>query len=817
MRKIPGLSKLSLIRLAMTAAPRDRGCSGSAAPLCGKASPFRPLPAPDPFTFSTQAGRLSLPACVERVVRDARHPERQSLSAKQMAEPLWCAVLCVMAMFTLSIAKGATPDQCHALTRHGRREEAHACYQSLAALRDHYLRAEGYWGLGMYQDANNEFREAVAQDDRNANYRVRWGRLMHERFNNVDAEKLFQEALQRDPKNAQACLGLALVSADGYDSKAVKWAAQALALDPRLAEAHELMASLALEDSDRAEALKQADAALQISPEALDAMAVHAAVEVLEDRSPDAWLAKIRQVNPIYGEGCAIIAHHLLLNYRFEDAVGYYRKAVDLDPQLWSARSALGVNLMRLGKEDEARRQLEMCYDSGFRDAATVNTLRLLDSYKNFVTFKDGATILRLQKKEADLLRPYFESLLQRAMATYEKKYQMTLPGPVQVEAYPDHDDFAVRTMGMPGLGAEGVTFGEVVAMDSPSARKPGDFHWGATLWHELSHVYIITATHSRVPRWFTEGLAVHEEADVSPEWSSRVTPDILVALRDKKLLPVAQLDRGFVRPEYPGQVLVSYFQAGRICDFIQGRWGDAKLLAMVQSFANRKTTSEAIQKDLGMSPQDFDAQFQAWLYADLGKTAAGFDKWRESLKTLAASAKAGDHDQVLKQGEEVRRMYPQYVEDANAYEFLADAHLAKGEKRAAAQALTEYEEAGGLSPVTLKELASLEEDLGEPKDAAATLDRINYISPLDEDLHRRLGKLWFTVENYPGAIREYGAVVAMHPLDTSSAQFNLAQAYFAAGQRDKAQQHVLTSLEAAPGYRPAQQLLLQLQDFTKR
>ena len=50
----------------------------------------------------------------------------------------------------------------------------------------------------------------------------------------------------------------------------------------------------------------------------------------------------------------------------------------------------------------------------------------------------------------------------------------MKLPGPVQVEVYPDHEDFAVRTMGMPGLGALGVTFGEVVAMDSPSGRKPG-------------------------------------------------------------------------------------------------------------------------------------------------------------------------------------------------------------------------------------------------------------------------------------------------------------------------------------------------------
>jgi len=717
-----------------------------------------------------------------------------------------------------SLAWAAMPDDCHLLRKHGHRAEARACYEALTAARDPYLRAEGLWGLEKYQEANNQFRDAVAQADRNAHYRVRWGRLMHERFNNTEAETLFKEALERDPQSAPAYLGLALVSADGFDSKAVTWAAKALELDPKLAEAHELMANLALEDSNPAEAIKEADTALRLSSEALDALAIHAAVEVLADRSPDAWLERIRQVNPTYGEGCAIVAHHLLLNYRYEEAVAYYRKAIELDPQLWSARSALGINLMRLGEEDEPRRQLEMSYANGYRDAATVNSLRLLDSYKNYITFRDQTTILKLHKKEAELLRPYFDAELKRCIGTYEKKYQMKLPGPVQVEVYPDHEDFAVRTMGMPGLGALGVTFGEVVAMDSPSGRPPGDFHWASTLRHEMSHVYILTATHHRVPRWFTEGLAVHEETAASPEWGSRLTPEILVAVRDKKLLPVAQLDRGFVRPEYPAEVLVSYFQAGRVCDYIKGRWGDGKLLDMVHAFTDRKTTTEAIQQNLGMSPEEFDKQFQAWLYGDLGKTAAGFDEWRRNLKALAVAAKDGNYDEVLKEGEGVLRMYPEYVEAANAYEFIAEAHLAKGEKQPAVAVLTEYEHIGGHNPSTLKKLAALEEDLGEPKEAAATLDRINYIDPVgDEDLHRHLGKLWLAQENYAGAIREYGAVVAMHPLDSASAQFDLAQAYFAAGQRDQAEEHVLASLEAAPGYRPAQKLLLELQDSAKR
>jgi hypothetical protein len=128
-----------------------------------------------------------------------------------------------------------------------------------------------------------------------------------------------------------------------------------------------------------------------------------------------------------------------------------------------------------------------MAYNAGHKDAATVNTLRLLDSYKNFDVIRSGNVILKLDRKEAALLRPYFEAELKRAMAVYDRKYGFRLERPVQLEVYPNHEDFAVRTLGMPGLGALGVTFGYVVAMDSPSGRKPGSFHWASTLWHASS------------------------------------------------------------------------------------------------------------------------------------------------------------------------------------------------------------------------------------------------------------------------------------------------------------------------------------------
>jgi cellulose synthase operon protein C len=713
----------------------------------------------------------------------------------------------------VELACAAVPSDCWSLRKHGHQTEARACFDSLTRSGDAYSRAEGFWGLEEWQRSNEQFRLATQPANSKALFKVRWGMLLHQRFNDAEAADLFREALEKEPTSAPAYLGLAIVSAGLFDGKATEYLAKAVQLDPKLAVAHELAADLALANDDRDTAVAEADKAIAIEDDALDAMATHAAIELIADRSPDAWFAKIRAINPHYGEAYASVARQLELHYRYEDAVAYYRKAIEVEPHLWAAHSALGIDLMRLGKEDEPYKELELSYNNGYRDAATVNSLRLLDSYKNFETARDGATILKLNKSEAALLLPYMQAELHTILAAYGQKYRMKLLGPVQVEVYPNHEDFAVRTTGMPGLGALGVTFGEVIAMDSPSARKPGDFNWGATLWHEMSHVFILAATNHRVPRWFTEGLAVHEEGERSPEWSDRLTPEVLVAIRDRKLLPVSKLDRGFVYPEYPAQVVVSYFQAGSICDFVKAKWGEEKLLDMAHSYAKVQTTPEVIQQNLGIAAEDFDKQYFAWIDQRYGAEAAHFSEWREKLKALVAAAQQKQYDIVLQQGPAALAMYPQYVDEANVYELMADADKARGDAKSEAAILAAYQHAGGQMPALLQRLAALEQAAGQAAEAAATLQRVIYIYPVkNEELHHQLGDLLYAQKQYDGAIREYNALVSSNPVDKAGAQFNLAQAYFAAGQRDKAQESVLAALEAAPGYRPAQRLLLELQ-----
>jgi tetratricopeptide (TPR) repeat protein len=633
---------------------------------------------------------------------------------------------------------------------------------------------------------------------------VCWGRLLLERNNPSEAGDLFQEALKLKKDYPPALLGLAIGQAENYDQRAVAMAKKALEGDPKLVEAQELLARIALEDNDNPKAIDEARKALAIDANSVEARAILASIDWLSDKKETPW-------DPHAAKGYAAAGHFFVINRRYEEGIEYYRKALQLDPQLDPARSELGINLMRLGKNEEARKQLDLAYSNGFRDAATANSLTLMDSYKNFVTYKTDRTILVVNKKEAELLHPYFEKEMLRIIRTYEDKYRMKLDKPVQVEVYPDHEDFAVRTVGLPGFGALGVTFGSAIAMDSPSGRPPGSFHWASTLWHEMSHVFTLTATGHRVPRWFTEGMAVHEETAVNPEWGDRLSPDILMAIKEKKLLPVTELDRGFVHPTTPSQVIVSYFQGGRICDFINEKWGWDTLLAMLHDFGAGEETSAVVRKELKIEPEQFDKQFIEFVENDTRKVVDNFDKWREGVKELNQLSKTKDWGAVIEKGTPLRDLYPDYVEAGSVYEFLAKAYKEKNNKPAEIAELERYVKVGGRSPDTIESLAKALEEAGNKKEAAAVLERLNYIYPMDNVQHEMLGRLWFEQGNAAGAIREFGAVLAHKPLDPAQAHYDLARAFSANHQTDKAKEEVFAALETAPGFKPAQKVLLEL------
>ena len=73
-------------------------------------------------------------------------------------------------------------------------------------------------------------------------------------------------------------------------------------------------------------------------------------------------------------------------------------------------------------------------------------------------------------------MRNYVPQLAREALDALSKRWEFTPKGPILIEMFPKHDDFAVRTLGLPGMiGALGACFGRVVTLDSPKARAPGN------------------------------------------------------------------------------------------------------------------------------------------------------------------------------------------------------------------------------------------------------------------------------------------------------------------------------------------------------
>jgi tetratricopeptide (TPR) repeat protein len=720
-------------------------------------------------------------------------------------------------------------DRCDALQWQGERVAAQACYQQLLAPGvPAGIRAEAAWALGDLKTANALFQSALAAAPDDASVRLRWGELFAQTYQYGDALKLFNEAAELDPDNGFVVAAAARVLAERFEAEA---ATRLEGLrDNRDAPAGArltawlLTARMALESSNPAAAADALDEARDIASAAnlpaVEIYALRAAMDLLNGQADSDWIAAALAANPHFGEVYATPAYFFWITRRYREAVTLYEKAVAIQPDLWPAHLELGINLLRDNKVTQARAHLETAYEGDPYNPKTVNTLRLLDSFDRFDVLNypqppplDGRPrlTLRLHKDEQGVLAPYVRDLAERSIDQFSKRYRFEPQQPVVVEVYPDHEDFVVRTTGMPGLGILGATFGYLLAMDSPTAHPEPGYHWGTTLWHEMAHVFTLEATDHLVPRWFSEGISVFEEWRTGPTPGVRIPVNIYEAMADDRFLPIAELDGGFIRPSYPGQVQVSYMQAGLICEFIDQTFGFDKLVDLLYRFGAGDSTLAAIQTALGIGAQKFDARFNAYLQQRFGDLLKQLDTWKQAGQAGQNALAAADWDAAIAAARQAIEIFPAYVDGDSPYLTLARAYAGRGETQREIDTLTRYWQSGGYQPDVLNELADRLYATGAVARAVRVLESVNFAAPFDAQLHGRLGDWLLELERPADALVEYQVALAMQPLDLAATHFRLARAHHRLDQASETRQHLLAALEIAPHFRPAQQLLLEI------
>jgi tetratricopeptide (TPR) repeat protein len=694
----------------------------------------------------------------------------------------------------------------------------------------------------LFHDALRAFDEAAAADPGWSEPAIRAGLLFLDKYQSPEAQGEFEKVRARNPHDPRALLGMARALDFDGTAGASQRIEEVLEVNPSHVGALVLRARLDLSREAIGSAREAAQAALATNPRSLEALSALAAAHFLGD-DPTAF-EEVRDralsLNPRYPGVDVTVAEVAVQVRRYEDAKERAAAAVALDGEAWKAWGLLGVNQLRTGRIPEGRQSLERAFAGDPFNPWFKNSLDLLDTFERFETHTTEHFELFLHGVEAELLGPYVAEIAEEAYDSLRRRYGVEPPLPIRVELFPSHADFSVRTLGEVGLGALGVSFGSVLVMDSPAARQRGQYNWASTLWHELAHAFHLAMTDHRVPRWFSEGLAVHEQRKAREGWGHQPTIPFLQALAEGRLRKVSELNDGFMRPEYPEQVVHSYYQASLVFQVLEERHGFDAIRAFLDGYLAGEGTEALFVSVLGKPLEDFDEEFDDYLRERFREPLRGLVRLGEAppaqagipaledyvrshpgdylgrLRLGASLVREGRHAEARPHLTEALRMFPEYGGPDSPYAFLARVHRAEGDPERAAAALARLNALSESNHAALVEEAELQETLGRTEAAAKALEKALQVYPYDIETHESLADAAHRLGNHEIVVRERRAVVALDPADRAEALYLLALAQRDAGDRAGARRTVLQALDVAPNFDAALELLLELRGGTE-
>ena len=510
------------------------------------------------------------------------------------------------------------------------------------------------------------------------------------------------------------------------------------------------------------------------------------------------------------------------------------RRALQLNPDNTRAYADLGMHLLRTGDELGAREALDRSFEDDPFDIVTYNLLQMMDQLSEFETFEQGDLVVRIHPDEAPALKEYVIETAQEALDELTVRYGMTVQAPILVEVFPRHDDFAVRTLGLPGmLGALGACFGNVVTLDSPRARPPGDFNWLSTLWHEMAHVVTLQMSNQRLPRWLSEGISTYEEKIKQVAWGRDAVLDFAIALNEGSVLSIRDLNSGFTRPE---TISLTYFQASILVEHLIDTHGMTAMQDILRGYGQGLETDEVLAR-IGLDFDSLQASFDKAVEEQFGELRLALQKPQqeipsegpemlEELRSIAiiddgnfhvqsalgqAALEVGEDEEARKALERAASLVPMATGFDSPRGLLARIAQAEGDPERAMRELEMLLEYDETSIEAVRLYATLAEETGDQLRLGQAYERLIEIDPFDPISHQVLGRMALEDGRTALATRELTVALALDPVDRVAAHTDLAESLFLSRNFPQAKNQVMSALEIAPSYERAQELLLAI------
>lgn len=461
---------------------------------------------------------------------------------------------------------------------------------------------------------------------------------------------------------------------------------------------------------------------------------------------------------------------------QFQAAEGLYLQSQKAAAWWSEPAAALAELYLEMGEETKAQAAEERSYKLDPYNLRAVNQLKLLEILQGFGTM-ESATRLKAGSNQPAFIVRYAkpdEILAKLTLQWMEKVrpeiwgyFQITeMPAPTMIEFFPTHDEFSVRTTGLPWIGTVGASTGNVIALDVPrtgASNQMGTFDWARVLRHEYTHTVTLAMTNNRIPHWLTEACAVTQEE--SPrDWDNCQL--LCSNYRAGTLFKIADLNWGFIKPKRSIDRQLAYMQSQWIYEYLVATYGLPKMLDFLHCFRDGLTEAQAWPKAYGKTMDQMDKEFLAWA----GKQIEGWGLPTDPMP------KRQDVDAALKKN----------PDDVQALYQLGYLQASGGDNKSAR---TSLEKAVTLDPKHEKArelLGGVLNALGEKAKAKEMLEALVKDDPRLPVALRTLGLMAMDAKNYDDAEKWFTKLQAVRPLESTSYS-SLAGVYLVRKQDDKA------------------------------
>jgi tetratricopeptide (TPR) repeat protein len=654
----------------------------------------------------------------------------------------------------------------------------------------------------------------VAKEDKDfwpAEYRA--GLFYQEKFYHNNALKAFTAALKINPQAAEVYTARGRAELHRFRLKeAEQLADRALGINPKLVQALCLRADLHLSAGEVAPALKVLQQARDVNPRDEEVLGRLAACRYLEQKDADfqALVKEVARHDKAPGVFYQVLASRIEDKRWYDDAEKFYKRAIQLRPNLANAQSALGLLYMRTGREKEARKLLEKVFESDKFHKQVYNTLEVLDQLDQYKTLETKHFHLRYDPKHDQVLANFLGKYLEEIYAEFAQKFQFEPKAPILIELFKTHPMFSARVTTWPDLHTIGATTGRVIALVSPrdeSKTIDRPYNWVRVIRHELVHVFNLEQTHFRVPHWFTEGLAVTNEGSPPPlEWKNLLKERV----QEKKLMSLDDIYLSFIRPATQEEWHTAYLLSQLYVEYLNKTYGPAAVAELLNAYRDGLDTAAAIQKVCKVDKATFEKGYRAYL-EDLVKEITGkagrkvlsFKQAQEAHKQnpndADVTAQLAYHFFQLSETDEARKLVNPLLERKPVPPLAAYVKarllLAEGKKDMALALLETAVDEKAPEVAVLRLLGKLQYDAKKFAEAAKTYELARKAEPYEKRWLLELKKAYQEGDNPPKLIEVLKEWVTYNVDDLESRR-QLAQLLLKAGNHAEAERFARKALE---------------------